>query len=145
MSIAGNRLRFGHRSGGYIFTSRRACFPDDRGSCTVRKITDRRASQGGTCERSCQRSCFGTSAVAEVNEGRSIRPETPAKKAKCALACSSQAIWNLSLDCPPAVFCSSLPVLKITRRVLLGSENSLLYSILCGLSRHGVLTGLDSF
>ena len=31
------------------------------------------------------------------------------------------------------------PVLKITRWVLIGSENSLLYSILCALSRKGIL------
>jgi hypothetical protein len=37
------------------------------------------------------------------------------------------------------------PVLKITRRVLIGYENSLLYSILCAVSRKGVLTGFASF
>jgi hypothetical protein len=37
------------------------------------------------------------------------------------------------------------PVLKITRWVLIGSENSLLYSILCALSRKAVLTRFASF
>jgi hypothetical protein len=37
------------------------------------------------------------------------------------------------------------PVLKITRLVLTGYENSLLYSILCLLSRTGVLPRFDSF
>jgi hypothetical protein len=36
------------------------------------------------------------------------------------------------------------PVLKMNR-FLTGYENSLLYSILCPLSRNGVLTGFDSF
>ena len=37
------------------------------------------------------------------------------------------------------------PVSKITQRDLIGSENPLLYSILCSLSRNGVLTSCDSF
>jgi len=56
---------------------------------------------------------------------------------KLAEACASRT-HRRHQGCRP-------PVLKITRSVLIGSENSLLYSILCALSRNGVLTHFDSF
>ena len=51
---------------------------------------------------------------------------------KLAEACASRT-HRRHQGCRP-------PVLKITQRVLIGSENSLLYSILCPLSRKGLLT-----
>ena len=56
---------------------------------------------------------------------------------KLAEACASRT-HRRHLGCRP-------PVLKITRWVLMGYENSLLYSILCAVSRKGVLTRLASF
>ena len=56
---------------------------------------------------------------------------------KLAEACASRT-HRRHQGCRP-------PVLKIARWVLIGSENSLLYSILCPLSRKGVLTRFASF
>jgi hypothetical protein len=70
----------------------------------------------------------------------------------CCLSCCrrnqrslAKEIRCVSLDLPQTVQKPSRPVLKITRWVLIGCENPLLYSILCALSRKGVLTRFASF